>query len=163
MIGLSLTAFATSVKAKYCSPEDFGVRVQLDAIYPAPPQPGVPASIPDTIRAVLLESEIALDRNSPILAATGLRTSIELAIKALSPTAKGPLHDRIEAMRSFVPDAMVDALHEVRFLGNDAAHEAVAGLPEVVKGAEYVRLFMTYAFDLPARIASAKAARGMTS
>lgn len=131
------------------------------AVSPEPPKRTVSENIPEDVRVLLAEVYEALDGETNYrLPAMGLRAAMETAVKILDPNGKGNLQARIEALRSAItPDAMIDMLHQVRFLGNDGAHDAAVDRDEVLQGAEFVRLFMHYAFDMPAQVEAAKARR----
>lgn len=131
-------------------------------IWPEPPQPDIPANLPATVLKRIIETETAFAAASmPMLIGIGLRGVVEAAVKDLHPEATGSLYKRIEAMKDLLPDSLIKLLHAVRIFGNDSAHDLaeVDMTPnemqaEIVAVRELVRLFLTYAYELPARVAA---------
>jgi hypothetical protein len=116
-------------------------------------------ALPEEVSGYFMEAEEACATRSARLAALGYRATMEHAIKTLDPDGTGKLYQRIDRMKNIVPITLIEAMHQIRFLGNDAAHDAIANMDDVLKAREFIRLFLIYAFQLPAQIEAAKAKR----
>jgi hypothetical protein len=127
--------------------------------HPQPPAPRMVASAPPDVQVIFAEAETAFTGGAPTLAAIGYRTVVERVIGHLAPDAKGKLYHRIEALGTVLPPTLIAALHEARLLGNDGAHDRNLTADELQEGRDLVNLFLIYAFDMPERLARAKAAR----
>lgn len=56
-----------------------------------------------------------------------------------------------------IPEAVATWAHEIRGIGNGAAHDAEEpSKDEVDAAAEFVEAFLTYAYTMPAKIANRK-------
>ncbi len=99
---------------------------------------------------------------SPLVSAAQYRKALQLATKALGAT-KGNLINQIKTLHEdgLLPDSMKDMAHQIRLIGNAAAHDDPLPEGEAKAEAEDIRefaeLFMTYLFTLPARIESRQA------
>lgn len=112
-----------------------------------------------------LYSEIIASHNEGqhILCAAGLRSLLE-GVCAEKGISGANLEQKIEGMKSFLPESIVKNLHEFRFMGNRAVHELEApessqlGLAlDVIEDI----LNFVYALDYKASLlAKARAARG---
>ncbi|VDS07925.1 hypothetical protein PARHAE_01105 [Paracoccus haematequi] len=88
------------------------------------------------------------------------RRVMERSLRKEHPDLKGNLADRIKALEGTLPDAIIDMANQVRFLGNDGAHdEDDPDMEDVANGRDFVRLYLVYTYELPARIARAVKAR----
>ena len=154
-----------SGRAEQLSGQIFFQAFRVLYIWPEPKRPDIPANLPPSVLKRIVETEAAFTSASmPMLIGIGLRGIVEAAVKNLHPEATGSLYKRIEAMKDLLPDSLIKLLHAVRIFGNDSAHDLpdVEMTPaemqaEVVAVRELVRLFLTYAYELPARVASAEA------
>lgn len=127
---------------------------------PAPPRIHEIDMVPDNVNRSFLQAETAFAAGHRGSAALNYRTTIERALKHLDEKATGSLSDRIHRMTTVLPKELIRLLHIVRFLGNDAAHEDDdPPADEVDACRDFVRLFLIYTFDLPARINVALAKR----
>lgn len=80
------------------------------------------------------------------------RKTLEVATKMLDPELKLPLQRRIEALADAkkIPKEVGEWAHEVRIVGNDAAHtsdEPNAGDVDAI--AEFTEAFLEYVFTMP--------------
>ena len=156
---------AHSGKPEQLSGQAFFQGYSVEFVWPEPPRPDIPANLPPSVLKRIVETEAAFTSASmPMLIGIGLRGIVEAAVKNLHPEATGSLYKRIEAMKDLLPDSLIKLLHAVRIFGNDSAHDLpdVEMTPaemqaEVVAVRELVRLFLTYAYELPARVAAAEA------
>lgn len=80
--------------------------------------------IPQIIRRVYLESINAYNNDCPVLATTGLRTTVEAVCKEKKVKGKN-LKAMIDNLlkEGFITAADCKRLHEMRFSGNDSVHE----------------------------------------
>lgn len=90
------------------------------------------------------------------------RRALETALKITFPQARGSLYDRIIALvRSHdLPPAIGEWAHEVRAIGNDAAHD-LDGLTadDMTAARNFVDAVLRYAISLPREIAIRRAAQ----
>jgi hypothetical protein len=125
-------------------------------VWPKPPEPSVPAHVPDSVARAVLQAE----RNYPTegneeASATMYRRSLELCLKDKFPALTGTLAARIRQLVTdrTLPTTMGDWADEIRDLGNDAAHD-----PNEVdrKQLTMIRGFtdatLRYLYTLPAEI-----------
>lgn len=141
---------------------EFEDRYSVMSIAPSPPEPSTVAHLPRGVQIAFEEAEQAYVRDHRTAAALSYRAAMERALKSLQPDGKGKLFQRIDALAPTIPDALIAALHEIRFLGNDAAHEIEdVGAAELTAAREFLRLFFIYTFALPAEVKLAVEAREM--
>lgn len=131
--------------------------------FPQAPKGELVDSLPDPVSDALREAEENfLDRRLRA-SAFGYRQTIERALKLTYPVEgsnRPSLYSRIENLKGTLPQSLIELLHEVRFLGNEGVHEMEDPSFEDVKaGREFTRLFLTYTYDLPVRIAAARQSR----
>ena len=94
-------------------------------------------------------------------AGTMFRKSLDAALKHIDPNGKGTLEKRIDNLppATGVTPAMLSWAHEIRHLGNDAAHEEDPFSEAEAKALQaFTELFLTYVFTLPGMLAARKAA-----
>lgn len=87
-------------------------------------EPLVSWEIPSLINRAYKESVDALNNESYLLASIGFRATIE-ALCLENGINSGNLADKIDTLRKkgIITDADCKRLHEVRFMGNDSAHQ----------------------------------------
>lgn len=134
------------------SNEAFFANYRIEGVLPELPQTQTIASLPDNVSAALGEAEKAFNSNLPMAAGMAYRTAIERAVKHINPSLSGSLYAQIEALADHLPAGLLKLLHEVRFLGNGAAHEDAPDPEDLAAGREFARLFLTYQFELPAKV-----------
>ncbi len=127
-------------------------------IWPAPPEPSIPAFLTPAIERSLLQAE----RNFPIegneeAAAIMYRRSLELAVKEKAPDIGGSLASRIKKMvaNHDLTPAIGEWATEIRLLGNDAAHDMGNIDREelgMVRG--FADAVLRYLYTLPAEVAA---------
>ena len=76
----------------------------------------------DKLGAVYREVIEAYNAELSILCSVGLRALLE-GICTDKSVEDNNLHDRISGLKESLPDNIVDHLHSLRFIGNEAAHE----------------------------------------
>jgi hypothetical protein len=81
-------------------------------------------NIPDVVRAIYLETLLAIQAGALTLAGLGLRGTLEAVCNERQITGKS-LDKRISSMatKKLITERDADRLHGIRFLGNDAAHQ----------------------------------------
>lgn len=92
-------------------------------------------------------------------AGTMFRKSLDTALKRLDPSGKGTLQQRIENLPAAlgITPAMKEWAHQIRELGNDAAHEEDPFTEDDAKALQaFSELFLTYTFTLPGMLAARK-------
>lgn len=129
-------------------------------VFPPLPTLAAPMHLPDNIRSFFLQGLDNHRRHHFDAAGTMFRKALDAALRRLHPDGKGTLQKRIEALPAElgVTPAMKAWAHEIRDLGNDAAHEDGPFTAE--KSATlhvFTDLFLTYAFTLPAMLEARKA------
>lgn len=72
------------------------------------------------------------------------------------------LHQRIRALEGSkaLPHSLIELLDQVKFLGNEGAHDIEDPDGEdVIRGRDFTRLFLVYLYELPTKIEAAKERR----
>lgn len=135
--------------------------VALLETFPKPNAVTAPEYTPDNVGRFYLQGMDNLARNFDA-AGTMFRKSLDAALKYVHPTGKGTnLEKRINDLPAAtgVTPAMQTWAHEIRHLGNDAAHEEDPFTePEAQSLQAFTELFLTYVFTLPGMLAARKAA-----
>ncbi|MBK1780581.1 DUF4145 domain-containing protein [Advenella sp. WQ 585] len=124
-------------------------------IFPHPEPIQIPEHIPAHIAENYLDAEYALKGKRWNSAAMAYRRVIELMTKDKLPEAKGNLADRINKLS--VTDEIKEWSHELRFIGNDAAHDVEnLGEKDALAAAELTYYILTYIYTLPTQIQLAR-------
>lgn len=116
-------------------------------------------NLPPNVKSAFIEAEKAFDVGLNSAAAGMYRKTIERTLKEQRPDDKGMLNARIRKIEkdNSIPKHLVDLLDTIKFLGNEAMHEAeydpTAG--EVEAGREFTKLFLTYTYELPMKLEAA--------
>ena len=82
--------------------------------------------------------------------------ALEVALKSISPEAKGTLEQRIDKLvdNHTLTPAIGTWAHQIRVLRNDSTHEIEAlPRPELVSLRSFTNLVMQYVFTLPKMVA----------
>lgn len=120
---------------------------------------------PTKTRRVYLETLKALNNQTPLLAAIGLRALIEsicLEQKTKSRTLEKGI-DELTAM-GLLSSKQAEFLHNHRFMGNEAAHEIVAPKPEhLVAAVDIAETLLKTIYILPAKAETMKPKKAPTS
>lgn len=130
-LGCDYHAFRlTETNLHECYQDEFG-EWQCDSIiekiYPKQISPKFDIwLLPKTVHSIYLETLLAIQEDLDILAAIGLRATLE-AICQDKKLSGHNLDKKIEQLflNGFITERNANFLHSVRFLGNDAAHEIV--------------------------------------
>lgn len=111
-----------------------------------------PGYLPDNIRNFYLQGLDSLRRNGYDAAGTMFRKSLDVSLKRIHPEGKGTLQKRIDALPQHlgITPAMREWGHEIRDLGNEAAHEDEPLSKAQARALHFfTEMFLTYAFTLP--------------
>lgn|GEM_PF-2301179 len=144
------------------SGQDILRKIRITSQYPSAPLSRSIPELPEQVAKAFHEAEDTFAARHVASAAMGYRRTLERALKVLHADGKGMLDKRIRTLEksNALPASMIDLLDSVKFLGNDAAHELEDPEPEDVEtGRDFTHLFLTYVFELPARVEKARAAR----
>jgi hypothetical protein len=132
---------------------------RLIRVWPEAPAPNVPKYLPDNIRGFYLQGLDSLRRGGYDAAGTMFRKCLDVGLKRIHPEGRGTLQKRIDALPSDlgITPAMKEWAHEIRDLGNDAAHEEEPFSESEAKALHaFAEMFLTYAFTLPGMLAERK-------
>lgn len=120
-----------------------------------------PKHLPENIHSFYTQGIDSLRRQNYDAAGTMFRKSLDVALKRIYPEAKGTLQKRIDALPQEIgiTPAMKEWAHEIRDLGNDAAHEDEPFTEVEAKALQaFIEMFLTYAFTLPGMLKERKSA-----
>ncbi len=125
--------------------------------YPISEKPAAPQHVPTNVARFYLQGEDNVARRHFDASGAMFRKALDTALKAIHPEGKGVLAKRIDNLpvETGVTHAMKQWAHEIRHLGNDAAHdEEPFSEAELASLMGFTRLFLTFAFTLPGMIAA---------
>jgi hypothetical protein len=118
-----------------------------------------PSHLPDNVGSYFRQGTDNLRRRNWDAAGTMFRKAVDIGLRHLHAGSTGNLFDRINNLpqETGVTPAMKDWAHQIRRLGNDAAHEDEPFTEDDAKDLRsFTELFLTYAFSLPAMIEERK-------
>ena len=127
----------------------------LLAIYPPIRKSIAPDHVNDAIAKIFIQAEDARARGQYHTAGMGLRKTLDITLKVYDPNLKGDLKPRIDALadRNDLTPAMRDWAHQVRLLGNEAAHDHEEPTkPDIDAMAAFTETLLKYLFTLPAEV-----------
>jgi len=130
-------------------------------VWPAPAEPRVPAHLPATTESAFLQAERAFARGDTDAAGMMYRRALETGLKVAFPHVTGQLYQRItELVASHdLPPALGEWAHEVRLIGNEAAHDVDSlSSDDMIATRNFVDAVLRYAISLPEEIAIRRAA-----
>jgi Domain of unknown function (DUF4145) len=128
-------------------------------MWPKREEPNIPTNIPDNVKNYFLQAKSGFAHGHWDSAGAMFRKALDVSLRSLNPTGKGTIYDRIESLPESVgvTAAMKSWAHEVRRLGADAAHDEDPFTESEAKILQsFAEMFLTYAFSLPAMLASNK-------
>lgn len=151
--GWHRTTLGGSAKLLAMIPE--GSRAELD--------PSVPAQIRVEWPGIM---ELAEQQRSPATVMMGCRAVLELALRELekksdsergvqpTTTKSDRLHDRIDKLagKGLISQTLRDWAHELRFDGNDGAHELKADAARALTFTRFVEFFLEATFVMEAKL-----------
>lgn len=120
--------------------------------WPQPEAPVCPEHTPERPKNLYLQGIDNLQRGNWDAAGMAFRTCLDQALRRLHPEGKGSLYQRINDLPADigVTPSMIAWAHEIRTLGNEAAHEDEpfdeATTADLQK---FTEVFLMYAFTLP--------------
>jgi hypothetical protein len=130
----------------------------LLATYPKSYTLAAPEHTPDNVKRFYVQGLDNMAGNFDA-AGTMFRKSLDAALKHIDPTGKGTLEKRIDNLPAAtgVTPPMKEWAHEIRDLGNDAAHEEDPFTEAEAKSLQaFTELFLQYVFTLPGMLAARK-------
>ncbi|MCX5049331.1 DUF4145 domain-containing protein [Streptomyces sp. NBC_00474] len=135
----------------------------LEQIWPSKTPRELAPEAPETAREVFAEAARAEAAGAFRLAGIGYRAAVEQIVKERGAGGKN-LFDRITGLKDLgATQDIVDAFHEARFVGNDAAHDALAySAEEIADIAELIDEAVIVLYVQPAqraKMATQRAAR----
>ncbi|MFE7031343.1 DUF4145 domain-containing protein [Streptomyces sp. NPDC057621] len=139
------------------------VTVDLEQVWPNQAPRELPPEAPEVVREVFAEAALAEAAGAFRLAGVGYRAVVEQIVKERGAVG-GSLFERITGLTVLgASQDIVDAFHEVRFVGNDAAHDALAySSEEIADIAELIKEAVLVLYVQPAQrvnMAAQRAAR----
>ncbi len=130
---------------------------RLVEIWPKRTSIAAPQHIPQNVQNFYKQGMDSLGRKNFDAAGTMFRKSLDAGLKKIDPAGKGNLQDRIDNLpvATGITPAMKQWAHQIRHLGNDAAHEEDPFTEDEAKTLQsFTELFLTYAFTLPGMLAA---------
>jgi hypothetical protein len=125
--------------------------------WPQAPAPVRPEHTPDRPRNLYLQGIDNQRRGNWDAAGMAFRTCLDQALRRLHPEGNGTLYNRINTLpvETGVTPSMRAWAHEIRALGNEAAHEDEP-FDEDTAGdlQKFTEVFLMYAFTLPGMLAA---------
>jgi hypothetical protein len=123
--------------------------------YPAVREPAAPDHVDDSIGKIFVQAEDARIRGQYHTAGMGLRKTLDIALKRFDPSLKGDLHSRINSLadKHTLTPAMREWAHQVRLLGNEAAHDDEEPTKVDIEAmSAFTETLLKYLFTLPAEV-----------
>ncbi|WP_162603945.1 DUF4145 domain-containing protein [Streptomyces sp. CS014] len=132
----------------------------LEQVWPKKTPRELAPEAPETVREVFAEGALAEAASAYRLAGIGYRAAVEQIVKERGTSGKN-LRDRITSLKDLgASQEIVDAFHEARFVGNDAAHDALAySAEEIADIAELIHEAVLVLYVQPAQRAKMAAQR----
>ena len=125
---------------------------KLVEIWPKRQPAEAPQYLPTNVASFYMQGLDSLKRKNFDAARTMFRKSLDVGLKNIDPAGKGSLERRIDSVpeTTGVTPAMKSWAHQIRHLGNDAAHEDEPFTHDEAQALQsFTELFLTYAFTLP--------------
>ncbi|MFB8773481.1 DUF4145 domain-containing protein [Streptomyces broussonetiae] len=134
--------------------------IELNQVWPPLAPRELASEAPEAVREVFTEAAVAEAAGAFRLAGIGYRAAVEQIVKERGATGNN-LHQRITGLAALgVSQDIVDAFHEARFVGNDAAHDALAySAEEIADVAELITEAVLVLYVQPAQRARMAAQR----
>ena len=127
----------------------------LIATFPPNRKSIAPDYVNGTIATIFIQAEDARAREQYHTAGMGLRKTLDVAHKVYDPNLRGDLIPRIDTLtdRHDLTPAMRDWAHQVRLLGNEAAHDHDEPTKDDTEAmAAFTETLLKYLFTLPAEV-----------
>lgn len=149
----ALRAHITNSEKRYRGPEP-----EIITTWPEPVPAYSHPALPEAVRLAFVDLQQMLKQDmQPHFIIDGCRTVLESAVKALGGQGS-KLHHRIEDLKSktVVNGVLYEWATQIRHLGNDAAHDMEGTPAEAAEMVEFIKLFLQYTFEFPARVKEAR-------
>jgi hypothetical protein len=124
-------------------------------IFPNQQAPKAPDHINAGLAKIFIQAEAARKRSEYHIAGMGLRKTLDVALKLFDPSIGGDLYKRIDSLaaRHDITPAMQKWAHQIRLIGNDAAHEPEEPEKDDIDAmASFTETLLKYLFTLPAEV-----------
>ncbi|MFJ2891835.1 DUF4145 domain-containing protein [Streptomyces sp. NPDC087305] len=134
--------------------------LNLKQVWPEKTPRELAPEAPEAVREVFSEAALAEAAGAFRLSGIGYRATVEQIVKERGAEGKN-LYERITALKDLgASQDIVDAFHEARFVGNDAAHDALAySSEEIADIAELIHEAVLVLYVQPAQRAKMVAQR----
>ncbi|WP_328895256.1 DUF4145 domain-containing protein [Streptomyces sp. NBC_00236] len=134
--------------------------IGIEQVWPGKTPRELASEAPEVVRDVFAEAALAEAAGANRLAGIGYRATVEQIVKERGASGKN-LFERISDLKSVgATDEIVAAFHEARFVGNDAAHDALAySTDEIADVAELINEAVLVLYVQPAQRAKMAAQR----
>lgn len=132
---------------------------ELVQTYPVVAAANGPSHLPSNVAGYYDQGTDNFRRKHWDAAGTMFRKALDVGLRQLHASNTGNLFDRINTLPEEigVTPAMKEWAHQIRKLGNDAAHEDEPFTGDDAKDLySFTELFLTYAFSLPAMLKERK-------
>lgn len=132
-------------------------------VFPKTDAPKAPEHAPEASSRAFVQAEDALKRMHWEAAGAMDRRALEIATKEIEPAyAKLGLYQRIEKLseEGLLTTSLKEWAHDLRLVGNDAAHE-IEGITqdEAIQAHMLARFILIYLYTLPIQVEEARKAR----
>ncbi|MDX3772262.1 MULTISPECIES: DUF4145 domain-containing protein [unclassified Streptomyces] len=139
---------------------EYYTTIDIEQVWPGRTPRELAPEAPETVREVFAEAALAEAAGAFRLAGIGYRATVEQIVKERGAVGKN-LYERITGLKSLgATEEIVEAFHEARFVGNDAAHDALAySTEEIADIAELINEAVLVLYVQPAQRAKMAAQR----
>ncbi len=139
---------------------DFYTTFDTEQVWPVRTPRELAPEAPETVREVFAEAALAEAAGAFRLAGIGYRATVEQIVKERGAVGNN-LYERITGLKNLgATEEIVEAFHEARFVGNDAAHDALAySTEEIADIAELINEAVLVLYVQPAQRAKMAAQR----
>jgi len=124
-------------------------------VYPILETTVVPEHVPETVTTPFIQAVESRVAGHYDAAGAMYRKALDVGLRAIDPSLKGKLYDRIEklAAKNKLTPSLKDWAHGIRLDGNDASHDEDAFTKtEADEMHAFTQLVLTYLFTLPEKV-----------
>jgi Domain of unknown function (DUF4145) len=128
--------------------------------YPGVRKNAAPDHVDSSIGNIFVQAEDARMRGQYHTAGMGLRKTLDIALKRFDPSLKGDLYSRINSLadKHTLTPAMREWAHQVRLIGNEAAHDDEEPTKVDIEAmSAFTETLLKYLFTLPAEVDARRA------
>jgi Domain of unknown function (DUF4145) len=134
--------------------------ITIDQVWPKQAPRELAQEAPSIVREVFAEAALAEAAGAYRLAGIGYRATVEQIVKDKGASGRDLKQRILNLSSTGVPQDIVNAFHEARFVGNDAAHDALAySAEEIADIAELINEAVLVLYVQPAQRAKMAAQR----